>query len=313
LDQAVTSLRSRILHRTLQRVTDVLDTRFSVQEQRTKLDEIARRGIRLPKGVTARTVMAGGVHAEWIEPVEAASRKAILYLHGGGYCICSIDTHRGLAARLALASSTPVLLIAYRLAPEHPFPAALEDAQSAYLWLLGQGISPKNIAISGDSAGGGLTLACAVNLRNAGNRLPGALVCISPWTDLTFSGETVQTLADVDPVLKLGKAPDADYYTGAHDPADPLISPLFADLSGLPPLLIHVGTDEILLSDSTRLAEKARLAGVDVTIKIWKDMWHVFQVFAPYVPEAQQSIDLIGAFIKKHTTPVCEKQSHPKG
>ncbi len=300
----MTSLRSRILHRTLQRVTSVLDMSLSVQEQRTRMDEIARRGIRLLKGVTVRIVQAGGVHAEWIEPIGADAHKAILYLHGGGYCLCSLDTHRGLAARLALASGAPVLLIAYRLAPEYPFPAALEDALAAYHWLLGQGLSPANIAIGGDSAGGGLTLACAVSLRDAPTPLPAALVCLSPWTDLTFSGETFRTLAKVDPVLKPGKTPRVDYYAGAHDPAEALISPLFADLHGLPPLLIHVGTDEILLSDSTRLAEKARLAGVNVSIKIWTDMWHVFQVFAPYVPEAQESIDLIGEFVKSHTTTI---------
>jgi acetyl esterase/lipase len=273
------------------------------------MDEIARRGIRLPKGVTVRTVQAGGVHAEWIEPVGIETNAAILYLHGGGYCICSLDTHRGLAARLALASGIPVLLIAYRLAPEHPFPAALEDTLAAYRWLLGQGFSPKHIAIGGDSAGGGLTLACAVSLRDAKIPLPAALFCLSPWNDLTFSGETVRTLANVDPVLKLGKTPRTEYYAGTHDPANPLISPLFADLQGLPPLLIHVGADEILLSDSTRLEEKARLAGVDVSVKIWKGMWHVFQVFAPYVPEAQESINLVGTFIKRHTATTEVKQS----
>jgi acetyl esterase/lipase len=163
-------------------------------------------------------------------------------------------------------------------------------------------LPPENIVIGGDSAGGGLTLACALSLRDRDEPLPAALVCLSPWTDLTFSGETIQTLAGVDPLLKPNKLPVAAYYTGSHDPAEALISPLFADLHGLPPLLIHVGSDEILLSDSTRLAEKARRAGVEVSLEIWKDMWHVFQVFAPYVPEAQESIDLIGAFVKRHTT-----------
>ena len=298
----MSSLRSRILHRTLRRVTSALDRRLSIQEQRTRLDGIARRGIRLPKGVTVRGLQAGGIHAEWIEALGVASQNAILYLHGGGYCSCSLDTHRGLAARLALASGARVLVIAYHLAPEFPFPAALEDALGAYRWLLGQGLPPENIAIAGDSAGGGLTLACALSLRDASEPLPAALVCLSPWTDLTFSGETIRTLAGVDPLLKPGRLPIAAYYTGSHDPAEALISPLFADLRGLPPLLIHVGSDEILLSDSTRLAEKARCAGVDVTLEIWKDMWHVFQVFAPYVPEAQESIDLIGAFVRRHTT-----------
>jgi len=295
------SLRSRILHRTLQRVTSALDARLSVQEQRTRLDEMARRGIHLPKGVTVRTVQAGGVHAEWIEPAAASPQRVILYLHGGGYCICSLDTHRGLAARLALAGGSRLLLLDYRLAPEHPFPAALEDALTAYRWLLAEGVSPARIAIAGDSAGGGLTLATAVSLREGGDPLPAALALISPWSDLTFSGDTIRTLADVDPVLKVDGKVLVDYYAGQHDPADPLISPLFADLRGLPPLFIQVGSDEILLSDSTRLAEKARLAGVDITLEVWKGMWHVFQVFAPYVPEAQKAIDQIAAHIKAYT------------
>lgn len=302
---AMTSLRSRILHRTLARVSSALDRSLSVQVQRTRLDEIARRGIRLPKGITVSGVQACGVHAEWVQAGDVAPQNAILYLHGGGYCICSPDTHRGLAARLALASGARVLLLAYRLAPEHPFPAALEDTLSAYYWLLGQGLSPAKISIGGDSAGGGLVVACSLSLRDASAPLPAALFCLSPWIDLTYSGETIHTLADVDPLLKPGKTSVmtsiVSYYAGTHNPAEALISPLFADLHGLPPLLVHVGSDEILLSDSTRLAEKARCAGVQVTLQVWEGMWHVFQVFAPYVPEAQQSIDRIGEFVRQHT------------
>lgn len=295
------SLRSRVLHQTLQRITSALDTRLSIQEQRTRLDELARRGIRLPKGVTVRSVRAGGVHAEWVEPVGADPQKAVLYLHGGGYCTCSLDTHRGLAARLSLGSGSRLLLVDYRLAPEHPYPAALEDALASYHWLLSEGISPARTVIAGDSAGGGLTLSTAISLREVGDPLPAALTLISPWTDLTFSGESIRTLAAVDPVLKVGGTPLVDHYTGQHDPANPLISPLFADLRRLPPLFIQVGSDEILLSDSTRLAEKARLSGVDVSLEIWPGMWHVFQVFAPYVPEAQKAIDQIAAHIRAHT------------
>jgi monoterpene epsilon-lactone hydrolase len=295
----MTSLRSRILHRTLQRVTGALALNLSVQEQRTRMDELARRGIRLPRGVTVRTVRAGGIHAEWIEPIGINPERAILYLHGGGYCLGSLDTHRGLAARLALASQARVLIIAYRLAPEHPFPAALEDSLAAYRWMIGQGIPPHCISVGGDSAGGGLTLATAVSLRDAGEPLPAALFLLSPWTDLTVSDESIHTKRPVDPIFgsngdRLGFAPA---YLGAHDPAHPMISPLFADLHGLPPALIHVGSDEILLDDSTRLEEKLKAAGVNTRLKFWTGMWHVFQIFAPYVPEAQQSIDQIGEFI----------------
>jgi epsilon-lactone hydrolase len=296
----MSSLRSRILYQTLNRVTSALDRQWTVQEQRTKMDQLARRGIRLPRGVNVRTVMAGGIHSEWIEPAGSNVQATILYLHGGGYCICSLDTHRGLAARLAQASQARVLMIEYRLAPEHPFPAALEDALAAYRWLLGEGIQTRHLVIAGDSAGGGLSLATAVSLRDAGLHLPAALVCISPWTDLTFSGESVRTKAGIDPVLKPHF--DSGYahnYTGDHPATHPLISPLFADLHGLPATLIHVGDDEILLNDSTRLEEKMKAAGVEVALEVWEGMWHVFQVFAPYVPEADMSIQKIGQFIKE--------------
>ena len=297
----MTSLRTRIIRRTLQRVTSTISTRLSIQEQRTRLDELSRRSIRVPKGVTVQTVQVSGIHAQWIEPTGVDPRKVILYLHGGGYCICSLDTHRGLAARLALASQTRVLIIDYRLAPENPFPAALEDAQTAYNWLLTQGITAEQISIGGDSAGGGLTVATAVNLRDAGQKLPAALFLLSPWTDLTFSGESHQTRKKIDPIFggEDGGLNFAPAYLAGQDPTNPLISPLFADLQGLPPTLIHVGSDEILLDDSTRLEEKMKAAGVESHLQVWEGMWHVFQVFAPYIPEAQLSIDRVGQFIQK--------------
>ena len=247
-----------------------------------------------------RTVQVGRIHAEWIEPANAVSRNVILYLHGGGYCICSLDTHRGLAARLAMASQARLLNIDYRLAPENPFPAALEDALAAYKWLLEQGIPAGQIAIGGDSAGGGLTLATAVSARDESLPLPAALFLLSPWTDLTFSGESHRSRKKVDPMFggENGSLDFAPAYLGGQDPGNPLISPLFADLHGLPPTLIHVGNDEILLDDSTRLEENIRAAGGDARLEVWEGMWHVFQVFAPFVPEAQISINGIGKFIQ---------------
>lgn len=295
------SLRSQILARTLQRITDALSERLSLQEQRTRLDELGRRGIRLPREIVVRSVQARGVHAEWVESGRHTAGRVILYLHGGGYCFCSPNTHRGLAARLALATPARVLLVGYRLAPEYPFPAALEDALASYFWLLDEGIVPNQIVIAGDSAGGGLTLASAIRLRDDNAPLPAALVCLSPWTDLTFSGESIRALANVDPVLRWREVPSVRYYTGDYLPDHPLISPLFADLHALPPTLIHVGSQEILLDDSRRLAEKMRACDVDVTLEIWPGMWHVFQIFAPFVPEAERSIEKIGAFIRKHT------------
>jgi acetyl esterase/lipase len=286
----------------LQKVTSAINLRLSIQEQRTRMDELARRGIRIPKGVTVRTTQAGGIHAEWIEPANVSTQKTILYLHGGGYCICSLDTHRGLAARLALASQAHVLIIDYRLAPENPFPAALEDALASYHWLLEQGVDAGQIAIGGDSAGGGLALATALCLREAGQKLPAALFLLSPWTDLTFSGESHRTLKKIDPIFggKSGSLEFGPAYLGVDDPTNPLISPLFADLHDLPPTLIQVGSDEILLDDSTRLEAKLKSSEVVTKLEIWAGMWHVFQIFAPYVPEAQQAICQVGDFINKH-------------
>jgi epsilon-lactone hydrolase len=297
----MTSLRSRILHSTLQRVVSSLDTRLTIQEQRTRFDELALWGIRLPRGVKATIVQANGVPAEWVEPVAVNPNTAILYLHGGGYCLCSIDTHRGLAGRLALACRSRVLIIAYRLAPENPYPAALEDAFIAYHWMLRQGYSPRRVAFGGDSAGGGLTLATSLKLREGGEPLPAALFMLSPWTDLTFSGDSIQTRKNVDPIF--GPTGDtlqfAPAYLGTSDPNNPYISPLFADLGGLPPTLIQVGNDEILLDDSTRLEKRLNDAGVDARLEVWDGMWHVFQSFAPFAPESQLAIDKIGSFFRE--------------
>ncbi len=297
----MTSLRARILHQTLQRVTTIVSTNLPIKEQRTRLDILARRGIRLPRSVTVCNESANGVHCEWVEPQRLPEERVLLYLHGGGYCICSLDTHRGLVSRLALAAEARALVPAYRLAPENPFPAALEDALTCYRWLIKAGIPPDRIAIGGDSAGGGLAVSTAISLRDAGEPLPAFLFLLSPWTDLTFSGESVRTRRKVDPIF--GRDGEVHYtpaYVGSDNPANPLISPLFGDLKGLPPVAIQVGNDEILLDDSTRLEQKLRSAGVNVQLKIWKNMWHVFQVFAPWVPEAQISIEQIGTFIRLH-------------
>jgi acetyl esterase/lipase len=226
----------------------------------------------------------------------------MLYLHGGGYVVGSIATHRGLAGRLSQAAAARVLLVDYRLAPEHPFPAAVDDAASAYRWLLAQGIESARLVIAGDSAGGGLTIATLVALRDAGVPLPAAAVCLSPWVDLEGSGDSVTTKAAADPLvqkdmlLQLGA-----WYLAGADPRTPLAAPLYADLRRLPPLLIQVGTAEILLDDATRLAEKATAAGVKVTLESWEDMIHVWQLFAPMLPEGQQAIERIGVFVQQHT------------
>ena len=255
-----------------------------------------------PAGVTCTPVEAGGVSAEWSVADGVAENKVILYVHGGGYVMGSAGSHRDVTGRLSKASGARVLSLNYRLAPEHPFPAPVDDAVAAYRWLLAQGISSSNIAIAGDSAGGGLAFATLLALRDAGDPLPAAGVGISPWVDMEGTGESMTTRAAVDPVVqKEGLLDMAKLYLGDADPKNPLAAPLHANLSGLPPLLIHVGDAETLLDDSIRITERARKAGVDVTLKIWDEMPHVWHLFAPILPEGQQAIEEIGAFFKERT------------
>jgi len=293
------SFRSRIIQRIMHDAKDAFFADLPVEVRRRRIDAAARRAIRVPRSVCLQTIAADGVPSDWLEPGNAVPGRAILYLHGGAYVICSPTTHRGLAGNIAHASRARLLLIDYRLAPEHPFPAALDDALAAYHWLLGKGYLPEHIAIGGDSAGGGLTLATALSLRDNNGKIPAALFLLSPWTDLTFSGESIHTRANRDPLLQLND--DGwliEAFANGHPLTHPYISPLFADLHGLPPTLIQVGTEEILYDDSARLEQKARLAGVDISLETWPGMWHVFQAFAPYVPESQQAIDKIGEFIR---------------
>jgi len=241
------------------------------------------------------------VPAAWMITPEVAKDRAILYLHGGGYIQGSITSHQDLAQRISKASKIKVLLLDYRLAPEHPFPAALEDSVRAYEWLINNEVyKPKNLIIAGDSAGGGLTLATLVKLRDQGVRLPATAVCLSPWTDLALTGDSIKLKLHEDPFI----SPDnlmfsAGLYLGKTDPKNPYASPLYADLKGLPPLYIQVGSAEILLDDATRLAERAKEAGVEVQLDIWEDMIHVFQAFAVMAPEGKEGINKIGKFIKK--------------
>jgi acetyl esterase/lipase len=278
----------------------VLDS-ATVADMRAGMEDMAG-GAPLPEGTTIEVVDAGGVLAEWVSVAGASGDAVILYLHGGGYCIGSINTHRGMAARLAQACRARALNLDYRLAPEHPHPAAVDDAVAAYRWLLDRGVAPAQIVLGGDSAGGGLVMATLLALRDAGHPLPVAGFCLSPWVDLECSGETMTTKADVDPMVgKDGLTEMAAAYAGDHELRHPLVSPLHADLSGLPPLLIQVGTAETLLDDAVRLADRARNAGMDVRLEAWDDLVHVFQAFAPMVPEAVEAIDGIGRFVRERT------------
>jgi len=273
----------------------------TVADMRTGFEAIASVFTAAPD-VVRQPVRAGGVPAEWVSTPEASAARVILYLHGGGYVIGSINTHRDLASRLSRAAGARVLLIDYRLAPEHPFPAAVDDATAAYRWLLATGVAPAQIAIAGDSAGGGLTVATLVALRDAGAPLPAAGVCLSPWVDLEGIGASMTTKASVDPMVQRdGLLQMAALYLNGQPARTPLAAPLYADLTGLPPLLVQVGTAETLLDDSTRLAERARAAGVAVTLEPWDDMVHVWQIFAAMLPEAREAIDRIGAFVRAYT------------
>ena len=261
--------------------------------------ERAEKVFPTPPEVKLERVSAPAAPAEWLRPPGAVAGRVVLYLHGGGYVIGSPRSHRHLAAAIASAAAASALLLDYRLAPEHPYPAAVDDATAAYRWLLDQGIAPEHVMIAGDSAGGGLTVATLLALREARVPLPAGGVCISPWVDLTCSGESYRTKAGVDPIVQqAGVAEMAQAYLGTASPRTPLASPLFADLRGLPPLLIHVGSDEVLLDDAVQLAARAKAAGVETTIEVWERMIHVWHWFLPMLDEAHAAVETIGRFTR---------------
>ena len=252
-----------------------------------------------PAGTQVEPVEANGVPAEWVIPDAVGDGRVLLYLHGGAYQIGSPATLRHMIAQLCRVAGARALSVDYRLAPEHPFPAAVDDAVAAYRWLLAAGTDPATIAIAGDSAGGGLALGTLVALRDAGDPMPAAAVLLSPWTDLALTGESLRTREAADLMLKPGSMHEtAAIYLSGEDPRHPYASPLYADLRGLPPLLIHVGDAEIILDDSTRVAARAREAGVDVTLEIWDEMPHVFHAWAGLLPESDQAIERIGEWLQ---------------
>jgi phosphinothricin tripeptide acetyl hydrolase len=270
-----------------------------VRKERAELDGLGAM-FKLPKGIQTVKELADGVPAEWLIPPVVADGRVVLYLHGGSYVAGSINSHRSLAANIAVAAKARVLIIDYRLAPEHPHPAAVGDAVTAYKWLINNQVDPRHLAVAGDSAGGGLALALLISLRDGKIPLPAACVCLSPWTDLAFTGETWKSKAAVDLIIYAYKELEfAGMYLGGLDPKTPLASPLYADLKGLPPLLVQVGTDEVLLSDSTRLVDRAKQAGVNAVIDEWEKMQHVWQFAAGFIPEGRRAIARIGEFIDR--------------
>jgi monoterpene epsilon-lactone hydrolase len=283
---------------------DAWDFNTSISDFRRQCEAGARR-MKLPDGIEVSPVTIDGVtgiqnrQAEWLIPCEATKDKVILYTLGGGYVSGSCTDHRAMVAKITQGSGVSTLLFDHRLAPEDPFPAALEDAVAAYRWLLAQGVSPSNIMLVGESAGGGLCLATLLALRDQGIPLPAAAVALSPWTDLALTGDSYRTKlnASIDPPGMSSVC--SKYYVGDNDPRLPWISPLYGDLRGLPPIFICVGTNETMLDDSTRFAEKAKAAGVDVTLRVWKGMIHCFPLMAPLFPEATQALTENCEFIKK--------------
>jgi epsilon-lactone hydrolase len=241
------------------------------------------------------------LRGEWLR--SNASRRTILYCHGGGYYFCSPVSHRAITFELAARAQADVFSLDYRLAPEHRFPAALDDALAAYRALIDAGIAPESIVIGGDSAGGGLALATLIALRDAGDALPAGALLFSPWTDLTCSGASMHTNEGRDPMFHAAVFPRvAELYLGGADRRNPYASPLFAHFDGLPPLLIQAGDTELLLDDSTRIAEKARAAGVRAELQIWRAVPHIFQIWAPFMPEARRALADAARFIETATS-----------
>jgi monoterpene epsilon-lactone hydrolase len=273
------------------------DGDYPVEARRAAMDEIA-----LPMGadVTAAPLDVDGLPAEWVVAAGADTHRVVLYLHGGGYVMGSLTSHRKLAGDVSRAAGARVLLLDYRLAPEHPYPAGVDDAVRAYRWLLAAGVRPGAIAIAGDSAGGGLTIATLLALREEGLLQPGAAVAISPWADLTLEAASLEAVAERDPVVRAADLKRyRDWYLDGADPRHPGASPAHADLTGLPPILVHVGEAEVLLDDAVLLAENGRRDGVDVTLEAWPDMIHVWHVFAGRVPESTAAVQRIGEFLRQ--------------
>lgn len=287
------SLRAKLMKKALQNsIKPLLSPHTSIKTQRL-LTDIGLRMNLLPLGTHITPVDIDGLNAEWIANKHHNSTDTIiLYLHGGAYNIGSTKSHRNLTSHLAKASEATILLLDYRLAPEHPYPAALTDAVKAYKWLIDCGHLAEDIVIVGDSAGGGLAVATALSLKDEGLQMPRALGLISPWADMTMSGESVKSKADLDPMIRKDWL-DAMINNYATDlpPDSPLCSPIYADLEGLPPVYIQVGSDEILLDDAVRLAQRIESSGGRVNLDVWEDMWHVWHFQAGLIPEANKAIE----------------------
>lgn len=280
-----------------------------VLKLRRRLDRLGSLLMKAFRVKLERTTI-NGLYAEWLRPKKARRGKVLLYLHGGAYVMGSCRSHRQMVSHIARAAGIDALVPEYRLSPEHKFPDAIDDAVGVYRELLASGIKPEDIVISGDSAGGGLTVATLLSLRDAGDPMPAAAVLLSPFLDATASGESASTRADKDPWFHASDMKVVvEHYCGESQERNPLVSPVFANAAGLPPVYIHVGDHEILLSDSTRFADNLRAAGGEVEIEVWPEMWHVFQLFIGKMPEARRAINKIGEYVRARLTTQEESKS----
>lgn len=292
------SLRARLHRFFLRQLCKRIDGDSDVGDMRRTFDRLTRR-LGPVKGVNARRETLGGIDATWLLPDSTDdAAPLLLYLHGGAYVMGSSNTHRRLVSAIARRAAHRALVPDYRLAPENPFPAGLSDCVAVYRALLDAGHDPQRITVAGDSAGGGMTLALLLSLRDAGLPQPRGAAVMSPWLDLTGSGESTVSRAKLDPMFRAADMPKASiHYAPLELQKDPRVSPVFADVAGLAPVCIQVGDCEILLSDSTRLADNLKAVGGDVELNVWPDLWHVFQFWAGRIPEADRAIDQLGDWI----------------
>jgi len=292
------SLRARIVRMVSKQMFKHISGDSEVLPLRDMFEKLAAR-TRPAAGTRVRHATISGVECDWVVPKNCDESRVLLFLHGGAYVMGSSKTHRTMVSHIAKAAGVRALLPNYRLAPEDPFPAGLEDCLAVYRQLLAGEVEPGKLAIAGDSAGGGMTMATLLSLRDAGDAMPAAACLLSPWLDLAAEGESVRTRAQQDPWFRAEDLPKtAAHYCLEGQIRDPLVSQLCGDMTGLPPILIQVGDHEILLSDSTRVSEKITAAGGQVTLQVWPDMWHVFQFFVGKMPESKRAIRDIGTFLK---------------
>ncbi|NTW71201.1 MAG: alpha/beta hydrolase [Eubacteriaceae bacterium] len=296
----MSSWQSKLIEKLLRKYNLNADNQVVGIKKKRKIQERNARILNLIPGGEFIDVRIGDIKGQIIEGEEFVPGRIILYLHGGAYCTGTVKSYRILARKIADTCRAELLIINYRLAPEHPFPGAIQDSVKAFKWLIEKGYKSEAIFLVGDSAGGGLALSTCVKLKAEGISLPAGIVCMSPWTDLTLSGKSIKTRAKRDPLLN----PDiikrcSGYYCKNEDPENPLISPVYADLTGLPKTMIQIGTEEILYDDSIQMAKALKNCHVDVSLEIYKGMFHVWQFFYYLIPEARRAVGQIGVFVER--------------